>query len=541
MDQEQKELIQLLKDSLEQSKEMNKYLKQQNDDKEKQIQNLTQTIANLNETVEYLKDKIFGASSEKIKVVDEVSPDQQSLFNEAEAVADPSVPEPTVENVLGGSNKQRKKKRTREDLLGDLPIVEVTVQLAEVDKICSFCNTDMIVLGKKFVREELRITPAIIERIQYFQETMICPQCKSDDEPVIKAPDVPAPLMKHSLASPSTVAHVMYQKYVNSMPLYRQSKDWEQMGVQLSRATLGNWVNTCGMDYMSPIYDHLHKLLLERKFINADETTCQVLKEDGRTATSKSYMWLYASGNDGLPPIRLYDYQPGRKGEYAVAFLNDFAGYLTCDGYTGYNKLVNVTRCGCLAHMRRYWHEAIPAARRKKQPKNRPALPAEIGREYCNQLFELEKLYADLDPDKRKQLRLETEVPVWKAYWAWLQTVNPTSGSRLAKAVTYAINQKPYMENYLLDGRCSISNNLAENIARPYAVGRKNFLFHDTVKGAKASSIIYSLVETAKANNLNILKYLETVLTFMTNFKGQSEVLDMLMPWSDQMKARCKI
>ena len=536
MDQaDQKELIQLLKEN-------NTYLKQQNEIQQKQIQDLTQTIANLNETVEYLKNKIFGASSEKLKVVDEVSPDQLSLFNEVEACVDPSVEEPTVETVLGGANKKkRQKKRTREDLLRNLPIVEVLVQLADEDKLCSFCNTEMKVLGKKFVREELRITPAIVERIHYIQETMICPQCKADDEPVIKAAQVPRPLMKHSLASPSTVAHVMYQKYVNSMPLYRQSKDWQQMGVELPRATLANWVNTCGMDYMRPIYDHLHKLLLEREVINADETTCQVLKEDGRAATSKSYMWLYTSGNDGLPPIRLYDYRPGRSGDYAVEFLGDFSGYLTCDGYTGYNKLVNVTRCGCLAHMRRYWHEAIPAARRKKKPKNQPALPAETGREYCNQLFELEKQYMDLDQDKRKQLRLQTQAPIWKAYWAWLKNINPSGGSRLAKAVTYAKNQKPYMENYLLDGRCSISNNLAENIARPYAVGRKNFLFHDTVKGAKASSIIYSLVETAKANNLNILKYLETLLTFMPGYKNQSEVLDMLMPWSDHMKERCKI
>jgi len=131
-------------------------------------------------------------------------------------------------------------------------------------------------------------------------------------------------------------------------------------------------------------------------------------------------MWLYTSGNDGLPPIRLYDYWPGRSGDYAVEFLGDFSGYLTCDGYTGYNKLVNVTRCGCLAHMRHYWHEAIPAALRKKKPKNQPALPAETGRKYCNHLFELEKQYMELDPDKRKQLRLQTQAPIWKSYWKWL-------------------------------------------------------------------------------------------------------------------------
>ncbi|MEG2374944.1 MAG: IS66 family transposase, partial [Niameybacter sp.] len=251
------------------------------------------------------------------------------------------------------------------------------------------------------------------------------------------------------------------QKFVNAMPLYRQSKDWEQLGVKLPRATLANWVNKCGLEYLQPIYDHLHELLCNREFINADETPCQVLKEDGKAATSKSYMWLYASGNDGLPPIRLYEYQPGRSGKYPVTFLGGFSGYLCCDGYSGYNCLKNVTRCGCLAHMRRYWLEAIPATRLGKNPQKLPLIPAEIGLAYCNKLFELERAYMDLDLELRKQRRLETEVPVWEAYWAWLETVRPTGGSRLAKAVTYAKNQKPYMENYLLDGRCSISNNLA--------------------------------------------------------------------------------
>lgn len=402
---DQRELIQLLKDT-------NDYLKKQNEQQQKQIQDLTQTIANLNETVEYLKNKIFGASSEKSKNV-EVTPNQLNLFNEVEACVDPSAYEPTVETVLETTNKKpRKNKSTREELYANLPVVEVLCQLAKEDQLCSYCNTEMTVLGKKFIREELRITPAKVERIRYIQETMICPQCKEDDEPVIVASKTPSPLIKHSLASPSTVAHVMYQKFVNAMPLYRQSKDWAQMGVKLPRATLANWVNKCGIDYMKPIYDHLHQLLLERKFINADETVCQVLKEDGRAATAKSYMWLYASGNDGLPPIRLYEYQPGRGGSYPIAFLGDFSGYLCCDGYAGYNQLKNVTRCGCLAHMRRYWFEAIPAERRKKKPKTLPPIPAEIGLEYCNQLFELEKQYMDLDPDERKQLRLETETPV---------------------------------------------------------------------------------------------------------------------------------
>ena len=140
-----------------------------------------------------------------------------------------------------------------------------------------------------------------------------------------------------------------------------------------------------------------------------------------------------------------------------------------------------------------------------------------------------------------RPLYLETEPAIWEAYWSWLETVDPTGGSRLARAVTYAKNQKPYMENYLLDGRCSISNNIAENIARPYAVGRKNFLFHDTVKGARASSIIYSLVETAKLNNLNIYAYLETVLLYMPDYKNEPEGIEELMPWSDMIQQRCRI
>ena len=187
--------------------------------------------------------------------------------------------------------------------------------------------------------------------------------------------------------------------------------------------------------------------------------------------------------------------------------------------------------------MRRYWHDALPGKSKKFPDKT----PAEIGFDYCSQLFELEKEYADLDADTRKAKRLETETAIWEAYWSWLETVNPAGGSRLAKAVTYAKNQKPYMENYLLDGWCSISNNIAENIARPYAVGRKNFLFHDTVKGACVSSIIYSLVETAKLNNLNIYAYLENVLLYMPDYKNEPEGIEELMPWSDMIQQRCRI
>lgn len=537
---EMKKLIQLQKETIESLRQLvdsqRRTIEQMTRSHEEQTAQLNQTIANLNETVEYLKKKLFASSSEKTKK--DAFPGQLDLFNEAEAAADPSVPEPTLEEAVGGYKRKAKKpKATREEILAGLPVIEVPCTVADEDRSCPYCNTPMEVIGKKVVREELRIIPAKVERIRYVQEVLGCPECKKDGASVIVGAETPSPLLKHSLASPSTVAYVMYQKYVTSVPLYRQEADWKQLGVKLPRATLANWVIKCGIDYMEPVYERLHQHLLERDIIHADETPCQVLKEDRKTAQSRFYMWLYGSGNDGLPPIRLYDYQPSRGGYHAEKFLKGFSGYLTCDGFSGYNKLKDVIRCGCLAHMRRYWHDALPGKSKKSPDKT----PAEIGFDYCSQLFELEKEYADLDADTRKARRLETEPAIWKAYWSWLETVNPAGGSRLAKAVTYAKNQKPYMENYLLDGRCSISNNIAENIARPYAVGRKNFLFHDTVKGARASSIIYSLVETAKLNNLNIYAYLETVLLYMPDYKNEPEGIEELMPWSDRIQQRCRI
>ena len=537
---EMEALIQLQKETIESLRQLvdsqRHTIEQMTKSHEEQTAQLNQTIANLNETVEYLKKKLFASSSEKTKK--EAFPGQMDLFNEAEATADLSVPEPALEEAVGGYKRKAKKpKATREEILAGLPVVEVPCTVPDEDRNCPYCNAPMEVIGKKVVREELRIIPAKVERIQYVQEVLGCPECKKDGASVIVGAETPSPLLKHSLASPSTVAYVMYQKYVNSIPLYRQEADWKQLGVKLPRATLANWVIKCGIDYMEPVYEQLHQHLLERDIIHADETPCQVLREEGKTAQSKSYMWLYGSGNDGLPPIRLYDYQPSRGGYHAEEFLKGFSGYLICDGFSGYNKLKGVIRCGCLAHMRRYWKEALPGKSRKSSDKT----PAEIGLNYCNQLFELEKEYADLDADTRKAKRLETESAIWEAYWSWLETVKPAGGSRLAKAVTYAKNQKPYMENYLLDGRCSISNNIAENIARPYAVGRKNFLFHDTVKGARASSIIYSLVETAKLNNLNIYAYLETVLLYMPDYKNEPEGIEELMPWSDMIQQRCRI
>lgn len=248
-------------------------------------------------------------------------------------------------------------------------------------------------------------------------------------------------------------------------------------------------------------------------------------------------MWLYRTGNDNKPPVILYDYQPSRNGDYATAFLKDFNGYIHSDGYSGYNKLTNVTRCGCWAHLRRKFIEAIPS----KKDADAPLTSAEIERDYCDQLFAIEKSLKDLSPEERKSKRLELENPVLDAFWCWIKSLNVLKGSALGKAVTYALNQEPYMENYLLDGRCSLSNNVAENAIHPFTVGRKNLLFADSPKGADASAAVYSIIETAKANNINDYTYLQYLRLYMpnTDWQNHPEYLEYLMPWSDAIQAEC--
>lgn len=500
---------------------------------ENTIKDLQSQVNNLTEMVMLLRKEKFGPSSEKTpKQVD----GQLSLFNEVEVEADASVPEPISKEVKGYVRKNPKTKR--EEIIKDLPVREILCETAKDEQYCDHCNSTLRPIGKEVVREELEYIPAKLQIVRYVRMSYECPRCKHTEHPFIKKALTPTSLMNHSLASPSSVANVMYQKYVNSVPLYRQEKEWERMGLSLSRATMANWVIRCSQDYLMPVVAHLQKKLLERDVIHCDETPVQVLKEEGKKPQTKSYMWLYRTGDDDKPPVILYDYQPSRNGDHAVVFLKDFKGFVHSDGYSGYNKLTGITRCGCWAHLRRKFIEAIP----KKTGTDEPLTNAEIGRDYCNQLFEIERDLKHLSPAERRLKRLELEKPILEAFWCWLENLNVLNGSALGKAVTYAKNQKKYMENYLLDGRCSISNNAAENAIRPFTVGRKNWLFADTPKGASASAAVYSIIETAKANGLNVYTYLEYLLLYMpdTDWRNNPEELDMLMPWAEDVQAECK-
>lgn len=499
---------------------------------EKTIKKLQDQVSNLTEMVMLLRNEKFGPSSEK---TEKPSKEQLSLFNEAELEADASAPEPIEKDVHG--YKRRVAKTKREEVIKDLPVREVLCSMPDEDRFCDRCGHGLRPIGKETVREELEYIPAKLQIVRYVRLSYECPACKHTDHPFIKKALTPTSLMNHSLASPSSVANVMYQKYVNSIPLYRQEKIWEQMGIALSRATMANWVIRCSENYLMPVVEHMRKQLLSRHIIHCDETPVQVLKEEGKKPQTKSYMWLYRTGIDDEKPVILYDYQPSRNGDHAVTFLKDFKGYVHSDGYSGYNKLSGITRCGCWAHLRRKFIEAIPQKKGTETLTN-----AEIGRDYCDQLFMIERDLKDLSPEERRIKRLELEKPVLEAFWGQLENLNVLKGSALGKAVTYALNQKKYMENYLLDGRCSISNNAAENAIRPFTVGRKNWLFADTPKGASASAAVYSIVETAKANRINVYTYLQYLLLYMpdTDWRNYPEELDQLMPWSKAIQAECK-
>lgn len=501
---------------------------------------------NLEGTLEEFRRQLFGTKSEKTHIKEEESSDP--------ATADT----PAIITKVKEHTRARKKKATREELYADIPIRDVICPVAEEDRLCGYCDAQMQLLCYKEVRTELRITPAKVERIRYLQEVLICPECRKDGDGTIAQAKTPAPLLPHSPASPSTVAYVMFHKSFVNTPYYRQEACMLQLGLQLPRETMANWYIRGALDYFRPIYERMHELLIQREIIHADETTCQVLHEEGKTPESKSYMWIYLSGSDGLTPIVLYDYQSGRSGDFPKNFLEGFSGMIQCDGYSGYNKVEDVILVCCVAHCRRKFFEAIPVQRRRdlklldvnseetikkielpSSEEREHMIPAEVGLIYCNQLFFIEKGLKGMDPEERKHKRQELEVPVWDSFWTWIDTLDPLGGSKLAKAITYAKNHQKTLCNYLLDGRCELSNNAAERRAKSYAIGRKNFLFHNSVPGADASAIVYSMIETAKANQINVFQYLYTVLLYMPDYKNEPKGIEMLLPWSDFIKERC--
>jgi len=498
---------------------------------EQQNAELTSKVSWFEEQFRLSQQRRFGRSSEQ------TGAGQIQLFNEAESEAASFSPEPVMEEI---TYKRRKQKGHREAKIKDLPQETIEYRLPPEEQVCACCDSELHEMSTQ-TRQEIKIIPAQASVVNHVQYVYACRRCDREETgtPIVNAPK-PAPVLPGSLASPSAVAHIMAQKYVEAVPLYRQEQSWSRLGVELSRQTMANWVVQGADRWLAPLYERMHELLLRRNILHADETELQVLREPERSATSKSYMWLYRTGR-GSPPIVLFDYQTTRASKHPRRYLTGFSGYLHVDGYPGYNGLPDITLVGCLSHARRGFDKALKALPAEKRDAD---VAAKKGLEFCNRLFEIERHLREVSPEERYEIRLERSRPVVDAFRAWLdqQRPNVLPKSALGQAINYCINQWDKLVNFLKDGQLELDNNRAERSIKPFVIGRKNFLFSNTPRGAKASAITYSIIETAKENGLAPFHYLKYLFEKLPNIDLQDQKpLDELLPWSGSLPEECRV
>ncbi|WP_039944592.1 IS66 family transposase [Thermicanus aegyptius] len=516
-------------------------LQNQIEEQNQQIALQNQQIAELTLKLKWYEERLllnqkkrFGSSSEKTDEAQLTLP----LFNEAEETADPAAEEPTLETITYSRHKQSGK---REKELKDLPVEVIEYHLPENEQTCSSCGNPLHEMSVE-VRQELKVIPAQVKVVKHVRHVYACRHCEHHEAhtPIVTAP-MPTPVFPGSLASPSAMAYIMSQKYVYAQPLYRQEKHLERLGVPLSRQTLANWMLYGAHQWLHPLYERMKEHLIRQEILHADETTVQVLREENRAAETTSYMWLYRTGRDG-PPIILFDYQKTRAGEHPKAFLAGFRGFLHVDGYAGYNQLKpEVTLVGCFAHARRKFDEALNALPPSDRNKN---VAAKIGLGFCNQLYAVERDLKEASPEERYEERLKRSKPILEAFSVWLHQMKDQvlPKSTFGQAVQYCLNQWESLTNYLKDGRLEIDNNRSERSIKPFVIGRKNWLFSNTPRGAKASAIIYSIIETAKENNLNPYNYLTYLFERLPNIDlKDKDMIDQLLPWSAALPSNCRV
>ena len=477
-------------------------------------------VLTLQEQLNLALAKRYAASSEKI------SPDQVCMFNEAEAAVE-SAPDADDEIIVPAHTR---KKRGRKPLPDNLPRIDVLHELPESERHCDHDGQLLVEIGE-VISEQLDIIPAKIQVIRHIRKKYACNcgQC-------IKTAPLPAQPIPRSMASPGWLAHITVSKYQDALPLYRQETILQRIGVDIPRATLASWMVRAGM-LIQPLINLLQDRLLAYDIIQMDETTVQVLKEDGKAAQSKSYLWLQRGGPPDKPVV-LYDYDPGRGAGVPTRLLAGFTGYLQTDGYDGYNAVIaknKLMHVGCIAHARRKFSEAVNAQGKKKKRGK-----AHRGLALIQKLYRVEKQARKLDAEDRHACRQQQARPVLDELRAWLDEallqVPPTGAT--GKALNYLNREWRKLIRYLDDGRLEIDNNGAENAIRPFVIGRKNWLFSDSVKGVKASANLYSLIETAKANGLEPYAYLRYLFTELPK-AGTVEAIEALLPGNlnkDQIK-----
>ena len=480
-----------------------------------QINTLKAENSNLMNLLKLSKKKMFGSSAEKIAE----SYGQISFFNEAEQERTLLTSEPAIEEIVIPKHT-RKKKRSYNEIYKDLPVEEVIYDIPEKDKICSKCG-DALTFLKYETRREIKMIPAKVTVVEHKRAVYVCRSCdKTGIESNFVTAKSPAALIEKSLASASMVSEIINQKYCMGVPLYRLEAHFKNMQINLTRQTMANWIISVS-NLVKPVYDTMHNQLLESEILHADETTLEVLEEPGRRPQTKSYMWVYTTGKAEKRNIVLYEYQQGRSGTYAKLFLKGFKGYIHCDGWSGYDKLEDVKRVGCWVHARRYFKEAMEVQADKKDY----STVAGQGFLLTEKIFSSE--HEITDENRIKEIREKAGKEAVVNFFTYCEAAETLPKSITGKAISYAINQKENLMRYLENEKLEMTNNRAERAIKPFVIGRKNWLFCNTMQGATASARLYSIIETAKANDLKIYDYLVWLLENIHILTPEE-----LLPWS---------
>ena len=496
-------------------------------------------IDNMIQALLHARKKLFGPSTEVTQ-----TDGQLSLFESVQELAEQlnlSKEKITVKPYT----RTARKPGVRKEMLAGFP-QEVEEYVLPAEEKCSVCGGEMKVTGKKVVRTEVEFQPAKLIVKQIIQQVTKCVNCGTEDSPNEKChfqkAAVPVPPLAHSISTPSLIAQVMYQKFALGLPLSRQEKDWYRLGLVLSRSNMANWVIRCSEEWFESVYWRIHEKLLECDLIHMDETRIQCNKEEGKLPSSESFMWVMRSAASEDIQAAFFFYFRSRGGENARKLLKDFNGYLITDAYAGYDTVPDIKRALCWSHARRYLIESIPLDSKGKEI---PGSKDAEGREYINLLFKVEGEIKNLPYEEKKQKRQDASKPILDAFWTWVEKTSAmyTTNEKLTQALGYCQNQRKYLETFLEDGRIPLSNNYCEANIKPFATARRAWLFADTPKGAFANGVLYTLVESAKANDLDVYEYLKHLLTERPNnhHLEKPSVIDRLLPWSKELPEQCRM
>ena len=518
-----------------QMQQLHRQLQQQQEEMERQQKQMEQQIHTLNEKIAIMNARHFGRSTEKLETL----PGQMNIFNETEAAAAEAIAEPAIEQVVV---RRKKKKGQRKEDLSRLPKRIENHELTKEQLKEIFGENGWKRLPDE-VYSRVEYQPAVKEVVEH--HVAVYAAKKSDVDTIVRA-DRPVDLLRNSIATPSLVAAIMNAKYTNAIPLYRIAQDFEQNDMILGRATMANWVIRCSERYLSLVYDRLQKHLRSQTIIQADETTCQVTK-DGRPSDAKSYMFVYrTSEHCKEKPIILYQYGKTRSKSNIQKFLSGFSGILVSDAFSGYKSLdkndENIHSAFCWAHARRDYADALKALKgdAKELAHDTVAHKALV---QIAAIYKAEEALKDLTAEERYSRRQREVKPLVEAYFAWVHEQDTATilSQKTRDGLNYSINQEKYLRVFLEDGNIPIDNSATERAIRPFTIGRANWHIIDTVHGAEASAVIYSLVETAKANSLKIYEYLKHLLTEIPKHMDDTSMdfLEDLLPWSDKLPEEC--